>query len=624
MKDNENERDITGTIAVHTRGFGFLDFDDDEGSAFVTPPDLNDFLAGDRATARVTTLADGRMNAKSLRLVGRDRDELFGAVVRRKRFVGVHVDPTVANTDWRLLDCPEDVPDGAPVIARIVPGEGTTARFERAVAPADASLERVRVRHELRTDYPAAPDGGWTLPRNWRKGRRDLRDLPTVTIDGPTSRDLDDAVSVLPATDDGGLRVFVSIADVDLVVTAGSPADVEACQRGTSVYLAGQVINMLPPAISEDALSLRAGVDRPTMTVELRIDPDGDVTSTDLYASVIKSDARLTYSAVTAFLDQDEPGDIPPAVLPTLRWLRTAAARLDAVRGGRGGMKVLREEAYITVDAETREPTGVDTRTTGSSEKLIERLMVAANEAVAGWLVDRGLPGMYRVHEEPTAERVQALSEVAQRFGFELGLSDRLSPMGLAALQAQVEATSVAPAMNTVLQSILGPARYTVHPAPHYGLAAPCYLHFTSPIRRYADLVVHRIVKAYLAGARDQEAGDPELEALGVHLNDLAWRASRAEAERHRMLAARLFAGRVGERFRANVVAVQSFGLIAQLADVGVSGTVQTEGLPGGPYHVEHRLALVSDERRFSVGDRLDVIVKGVSEELGRIELDLV
>ena len=607
--------DPIGTISsIHARGFGFLELDDGR-AAFVTPPDLNPLLVGDRVTATITTSHDGRHTASALHLVERFRVELFGTVVRRGAKTFLRVDRTVANTDWRLEGA-NDVDEGAFVLARIAEGH---AAFERVVGAADVALERLRVRHGLRTGYPDfEPVAAWVPGR---EARRDLRDIPTVTIDGPSSRDLDDAVAALPAGKDGGLRVLVSIADVDALVPVDSPLDLEARARATSVYLAGQVLNMLPPALSEDALSLLPDVERPTLTVELRVDPEGEVTSVDLYPSLVRTTARLTYSEVSAFLDRGDAGAMPPVVLDTLRWLRTAAARLGAMRAARGGMELLREEAHFTLD-DAGEPTSIDARSDGSANVLIERLMVAANEAVARWLVERGLPGAFRVHDEPTAESVKDLDESANHFGFTLGLAGRLTPRGVAALQAQFATSSVRPAMQTVLARTLGPARYTVNPAPHFGLAAGLYLHFTSPIRRYADLLVHRIVKRYLAGDRALEAGDPTIEELARHLNLQAFRATKAENERQRMLAARLFAGRIGERFAGNVIAVKPFGLVIQLVGLGVTGTIATEVLPeaAGPYRVE-RHALVGATRRYSVGDALEVVVTNTSEELGRIEL---
>ncbi|MBK7974593.1 MAG: RNB domain-containing ribonuclease [Deltaproteobacteria bacterium] len=599
---------VTGRISVHPRGFGFLNIEDRDGeSAFVTPPDLNKLLEGDRIEARVVETQPGRFTAQGLRLLERSRTALFGSVTRRGVRTFLRVDRVVANTDWLLEDLPPGTADGTAVVARI---DGDRARFERAVAPTEASIERVLVRHGIRGEFPAECV---TQAKRARRiagvaRRRDLRDVPTVTIDSVETRDIDDALAVLPAQDDGAVRVLVSIADVDAAVPEGSDLDLEARRRGTSVYLVGRVIPMLPPELSEAAASLVPGKDRLALTVELRIAPEGEVVSVDVAETVIRSHARLTYDQVAAYLDEGRADGIAPEVLSCLRWLRTAAARLSVVRAARGGTTALfREEASVRLDADTREPTGIVARAETSAHRLVERLMVATNEAVASWLIDRGLPALHRVHDQPDRERLATLSELARNSGFEPGFGATLTPRGLAAFEAQFRGTSVEPAMRTAMLGVLGPARYSAEPRPHFGLAAARYLHFTSPIRRYADLVVHRAVKRFLAGTRGATTADPALEALAVEINRAAYAARRAEIERLQMVAARWLAPRIGERFRGNVVATKSFGVVVQLEGMGVTGTIASEGLPPGG---------------LPLGVPLDVKLVRVDEELGRIDLE--
>jgi ribonuclease R len=613
---------VEGRIIVHPRGFGFVEFDVEDGreSAFIPPPDLLWFLQGDRVAATITEAADGRFSATAIELVSRDRSEVFGAIVSRNGRPHLRVDREISNADWPLVEGVAAPPEGTLVVATLAE---RAVRPLRTIAPADSSLERVIVRHGIRTTYPDDVLAEARASRSFgAEGRRDLRGIPTITIDAPVSRDLDDALAVIPAAPDGALRLLVSIADVDALVPLGSALDREARLRGTSVYLAGKVIPMLPPELSELGLSLLPDTDRPAMTVEMRIDTDGVIRSIDVYPSLIRSLARLDYDGVAAFLDEGDASAIPEHVRATVRWLRTAAARIAVTRRARGGVSLLREEAYVTMDEATREPTQIGARTNTSAHTLVERLMVAANEAVARWLVDRGLPGVFRVHPAPDARSVDALAKWAHNFGFEAGFGESLTPLGLAAFEAQFVETSIAPAVSNVLGRALGPARYTVHPEMHFGLAAPLYLHFTSPIRRYADLAVHRIVKAFLAGRRDLDARDTTLEAMAASVNELAYRASKAETERVRMLAARLFAGRIGERFRGNVVAVKPFGLVVQLVGLAVTGTIAIEALSGGPFRRDHvRHALVSRERTYNIGDALDVTIASTSEDLGRIDL---
>ncbi|WP_437673480.1 ribonuclease R family protein [Sorangium sp. So ce131] len=634
---------VRGRISVNPRGFGFLNIEASPerggapgkpggapigpATAFITPPDLNPFLDGDVVDAVVAEAEPGRYSASQLALVHRDRTELFGTVVSHAKRPHLRVDRLVSNTDWPFKPgSADDLAEGTAVVAFI---DGAAVVPARVVAPgADLGIERCLARNGVHAVFPAevveAARAAAAAPieRELSRGRRDLRELTTVTIDAPVTTDIDDAVSVIPAGPDGALRVLVSIADVDAFVPEGSPLDLEARARGTSVYLAGRVIPMLPDAISSEAASLLPGVDRLAVTVELRIDAEGGVTSIDLHESVIRSHARLSYDAVEEYLTTGRSAGVPEAAAPVVRWLRTAAARLSTVRAARGGVELDRDEAYVTLDAETREPTAVSPRADTGAHRLIERLMVAANEAVASWLVARGLPCVFRVHDEPTEERVRALERFAHNFGVEAGFGPRLSPRGLAAFEAQFRGSGIAPAIRTVLGKALGPARYTAEPDLHFGLGAPLYLHFTSPIRRYADLAVHRVVKRYLQGRREQHADVEALASLAHHLNARARSAAKAETERHRMLVARLFASRIGEEIDGNIVAIKPFGLVVQMVESGATGTIALEALPDGPYRPDAAVqALIGANRRYGVGESIRVAIAATNEELGRVEL---
>lgn len=635
---------VRGRISVNPRGFGFLNIEAapekaggpgrpgwaalGSATAFITPPDLNPFLDGDVVDAVVVEAEPGRFSASQLALVQRDRAELFGTVVSHAKRPHLRVDRLVSNTDWPFKPgSADDLPEGAAVVAVI---EGAAVVPARVVASgADLGIERCLARNGVRAVFAGevleasrAAVAAVSVERELARGRRDLRDVITVTIDAPVTTDIDDAVSVLPAGPDGALRVLVSIADVDAFVPEGSPLDLEARARGTSVYLAGRVIPMLPDAISSEAASLLPGVDRLAVTVELRIDPEGGIRSIDLHESVIRSHARLSYDAVEEFLTTGRSAGIPEAARPVVRWLRTAAARLSTVRAARGGVELDREEAYVTLDAETREPTGVSPRSDTGAHRLIERLMVAANEAVASWLVARGLPCVFRVHDEPTEDRIRALEQFAHNFGVEAGFGARLSPLGLAAFEAQYRGSELAPGIRTVLGKALGPARYTAAGGLHFGLGAPLYLHFTSPIRRYADLAVHRVVKRYLQGHRDPRVDSEALASLAHHLNARARSAAKAETERHRMLVARLFASRVGEEIEGNIVSIKPFGLVVQMVESGATGTIALEALPGGPYRIDVAAqALVGASRRYGVGEPIRAAIAATNEELGRVDL---
>ena len=623
-----NTDTLRGRISIHPRGFGFVRPAPGHpiASAFVPPPDLKDFLIGDVVDAEVKAERDGRYTVTKLELVERARDELFGRVVLKRGKRYLRPDPEVSPRDWPLSGKgAARLTEGQAVVAA-VKGKGCT--LTERVDEAQAPRVQVLCRWGIRRQYPDAVTKAVGKVRRRKlktEGRRDLRDVITVTIDGPKSRDLDDALSVLPSQPDGAVRVLVSIADVGAHIRSDSPIDDEARLRGTSVYLPDGVLNMIPPGLSEDAISLLPDVERLAMTVELRVDQEGQVTAVDIAKSVIKSDARLTYTDVAAYLDRGEQGPLPDAVLDTLAWLRTAAARLGTVRQGRGGVNFFREEAVVRLDPKTKEVTGIEVEPDTSAHRLIERLMVAANEGVARWLVDRGLPGMFRVHPEPDEDRIDQLDAFADHFGFATGFGHRLSPLALAAFEEQFRESSAARTMRTGLRKLLGPARYTVHPGLHFGLGSPLYLHFTSPIRRYADLVVHRLVKQHLSGDRSLEAGDPQLEELSHHLNEAAFRAAKAESERQRMLIAEHFAERTGEEFDSRIVGAKPFGLIVQLDGLGVTGTIACEELDGESWTVDpttESLVGRKGKRRVkhAIGEALRVELAGVDVDAGRLE----
>ena len=628
MSQNESQV-VHGRVSLHPRGFGFVSCTEADGtvtSAFVAPPMLNAFLAGDEVEAVFVTADDGRISANDLTLVSRARTHLFGEIVVRKGVRFLKIDREVANTDWPLEVGKATPNAGDCAVARI--GEKNALVLEKVVpVGTDPSLERVIARHNLRpdqnADVVAAAKQARSVPHTLGH-RRDLRDVPTVTVDAPSTRDIDDAISVLPADATGAIRVLVSIADASEFIRADSFLDRDARDRATSVYLAGRVLPMLPDVLSAEWVSLLPGEDRLCLTVEIRIDPEGRVTASDVYESVIRSAARWNYTEVAAWLVD---GIVSPAMESArvmLPWLRTAFARLGVARARRGGVAVERDEAKITLDPDTGSPSGIETVKNNVAHSLIERLMVAANEAIAVWMHDRGIPALYRVHDVPDPADVRDLEAFAHNFGFEAALGARLTPLGLSAFDAQITGTPSESAIRSVLRKSLGVARYTVHPSPHFGLAAPLYLHFTSPIRRYADLAVHRTIKQYLHGHRSFDPGDASFEELAQHINERARAADRAETDRHRMLTAQWMTRRIGERFETRITRVKPFGLIVQIDTTQIEGVVPLEALPKGRYRPDGRETSVTNgESTYTIGMPLRVKLASTDPTLGRIEFVL-
>ncbi|MEO1171763.1 MAG: RNB domain-containing ribonuclease, partial [Myxococcota bacterium] len=523
---------VEGTITVNPRGFGFLKFEIEgrEESALIRARLLRPFVRGDRVRATVTPDRKGFV-ATRLTLHERPTATQFGVLTEDGDGFALVLDPDVSNHPWPVLEDPDGVSDreikiGAPYIARLQ-DDGVVLR--RRIPAEEFEVARLRARHNVPHEFPR---GVLTAAKRAKlkkdAQRRDLRDLPTLTIDSPSSMDLDDALSVLPADSTGGVRVLVSIADVDGVVRAGSSLDGEARSRATSVYFRSAVTPMLPRRLSENALSVLPQQDRPAVTAELRIDPEGEITSVDLYTSLIRSNARLSYERASEYLERTSVSEADPTILELMRWLRVASARLAAARAARGGFQLDRSETTFEFDKSGRpvnvKPRSVSQRATDSFAATISRSI-------------RRL-ALFWVHDAPDAGRVERVIRTSRNFGFEVGLSGEITPRSLAALEAQFRGTEIEAAMRDALGSLLGPARYTTEAGAHFGLGSPLYLHFTSPIRRYADLAVHRVVKRHLAGGRNQDRDADALTALCDHLNERTRSAKKAEREHVRTLSA--------------------------------------------------------------------------------------
>jgi ribonuclease R len=637
----------TGVFRPHVRGFGFVDLAEPHTAAdgtvvtscFVPPPLTGVLLDGDVVEARFVVEPDGRATASAATLRERSRVELFGVV---EDGLLLRVDPHVGSGRWKLVGRTEDLPVGCAVLADIT-GEQTADPSDEWDDPTDyeALLERIRIRHLLPLGYPdavlaeaekvAQPTKGGR--RRDAVSRRDLREMTTFTIDAPSSRDLDDALSVYAADPAGGIRVCVHIADVSTHVRPGTAVDAEARRAATSVYLPGWVRPMLPERLSEDALSLVPDAERDALTVEMRVDVDGSITSADVYASRIRSDTRLSYETAAEVLAGHVPDDVDADVVESLRWLRTAAARLGVQRLRRGGVEARRVEPELTVAVVDGVAEQIAATPSNPANLLIERLMVAANESVAGWLVDRGLPGVFRTHPAPGPDAAVALEAFCAAAGFHPGFGTNLTPLGLAALSAQLDAAAddTAAAVWDVLLGFLGRASYRAEAGRHFGLASEGYLHFTSPIRRYADLVVHRVVHAFLAGERDlaqyPEGGRPA--ELCRHLDASARTASTAERQMRKALwlltLSKQVAADPGTTFTGRVTGIGPKGAFVTLDGSRVSGMVGIRSLSGkGWKESPDGLALVEDGgQRLGYGDPVVVAVTSSDVESGELEMKL-
>ena len=431
--------------------------------------------------------------------------------------------------------------------------------------------------------------------------RRDLRDLATVTIDGEDAKDFDDAISI--ERTETGYRLWVHIADVTHYVKAGSLLDREAARRANSVYLPGMVAPMLPGRLSNSVCSLKPGVERPTVTVEMEVDDTGKVRGSTFYRSLTISDARLTYERVDAFLRGDtevEQPDLISAANELARRLRTKAAvrgKLDL--GGR--------EPEYELDPESV-PLAANVRRATPARNLIEELMVLANETVAKALIPRGT-GVFRVHEEPSVEDMETLETRLSA----IGVQAEPTPENL----GTISQTAKSEAVNYLILRSIPRASYTPQNTGHYGLALENYTHFTSPIRRYADVLVHR---ALLGDELPENLAD-----TAAHISEREYRSMICERTADQYTLMWLLQDRIGEVLEGTVVSTTTFGLFVEL-EAGATGLVHVSKLPGWWELEESGVVLSNDSigSSYRIGDRVLVELIDVSPLLRRAELRVV
>ncbi len=514
-------------------------------------------------------------------------------------------------------------------------GEAVAGRVREVLGPLEApgvDGEVVVRLYGLRREFPhpvllEASKLAAATPR-LLAGRELFDDPPPVTLDGETARDFDDAIAVA-ARPGGGFRLYVHIADVSAYVRPGGPLDREAFARATSVYFPGTVLPMLPPALSEDLCSLRPGELRPVQTVILDVDARGLARRIRVADGVIRSAARLTYRQVAAALEgRRRYAGIPPAILEMLRTADGLRERLEARRRARGSIDFDLPEPEILLDLDGV-VTGVIVEPRNRAHRMIEEFMLAANEAVARCLARRRAPCLYRVHEPPDPAKVEALREMARAFGLSWRCeAPHPQPRDFQRLLERARGRPFYPVLAQAVLRSMKQARYAAENLGHFGLAAPVYCHFTSPIRRYADLVVHRLLRACLRGDRRalRQAGGG-LEACAAHCSASERNAEAAEREIIAWKLVHFLRGREGERQNGTVVAVAPFGVFVRLADPPVEGLVRIESLGRERWRFDERRQQLRGEatgRVVRVGDTMPVRIVRVDPVQRRVDLAAV
>ena len=633
---------VTGKLSIHQAGYGFLVPEKPgEQDIFIAAENTGTAMNGDRVVARISRdvpprrakvragqASQHRSEGRVIRILERARDTIVGTLQQSRNFYYVVPD------DPRLVhDVYVQVPSRAKlpktptrddkVVVRLEAWESRHVNPEgeiievlgAATAPGIDMLSIIR-KYDLPTEFPKSVlDEANRIPQSVEQkliqGREDLRDQFIVTIDPDDARDFDDAINVEKIDQTGGWRLGVHIADVSAYVTPESALDREARRRGNSVYLPDRVIPMLPERLSNGVCSLNPGVDRLTHSVFIEFDKSGRAKNARFAKSVIRSAKRLTYKEAYAILQAKPNGELS-------RRLHTAwelASLLRRKRFEHGSLDLDFPEVKVHVDANGK-PTRLERVENDQSHQLIEEFMLAANEAVARELRHRSIATIYRVHEDPDPEKLGEYREFILSFGYKVGdLSHRKEVQRfLASIKGKPEEQ----ALKIGLLKSLKRARYAAQPLGHYGLAKAHYLHFTSPIRRYADFVVHRTL-AERNLPRRSKIDIGQIESLANHISDTERNAAEAEIESVRLKKLQFFEQQLKERnpevFRAAIMDVRNYGLVVELPDALVTGVVHVSTLSDDFYRfdaAQRRLVGRRTNRRFSVGDEIRVFVARV------------
>ncbi len=628
---------VTGTVQGHPDGFGFLVPDDGGPDLFLSPKEMHKTLHGDRATARLIGVdRRGRPEGAIVDVLERANREVVGRVYEERGIWYLVAENKRISQDILIPpDMRGSAKPGQVIVAEVI--EQPSAHREALAKVIEVlgnytdpgmEIEIALRKHDLPYRFSAlaqrqAARFPQEVPKADRAGRTDLTALSLVTIDGETARDFDDAVYCERTAK--AFRLIVAIADVSHYVADGDALDGDARERGTSVYFPRRVIPMLPEQLSNELCSLKPSVDRLCMACEMAISADGEIQSYKFFPAVMHSRARLTYNQVWDWLSQPKTRTKDAlAVLPQLENLYALYKVLAAARARRGAIDFETIELELKFDASGKIDTIVPVMR-NDAHKLIEECMLAANVCAAAYLLEHKQPALYRVHEGPTPEKLTALKEFLAGSALSIGGGESPTPADYAKLLAQIKGRPDFNLLQTVLLRSLQQAVYSPDNEGHFGLGYDAYTHFTSPIRRYPDLLIHRSIKARLAGRRYQPAGASWSE-LGVHCSLTERRADDATRDVENWLKCFFMQDKVGEIFMGTVSGVTHFGLFVTLDGLNVDGLVHVTELGNDYFHYDAVRHAMNGERSgkvYRLADRIMVKVARVDLESTKIDFVL-
>ncbi|HEX6922449.1 MAG TPA: ribonuclease R [Bacillales bacterium] len=637
---------VKGRVQGHGKGFAFIIPEvEGQNDVYVAQSDMNDAMNGDTVLVRLSAKSSGsRPEGAVVRILERGVKEVVGTYMDSKHFGFVRADDKrIANDIFIPKSGANGAVEGHKVVVKIIKypegkmsAEGEVTQILGHKNDPGVDILSIIYKHGLPQEFPdevmeeanAVPD---EIDPEEIEGRRDLRNETIVTIDGADAKDLDDAVNVVKLGN-GNYKLGVHIADVSYYVKEGSAIDEEAYERGTSSYLVDRVIPMIPHRLSNGICSLNPQVDRLTLSCEMEITPKGEVVDHEIFPSVIRTNERMTYTDVRKILQHEDQEvlDRYSELVPFFETMGELANILTEKRKQRGAIDFDFTEAKVLVD-ENGHPTDVVIRERTVAERLIEEFMLAANETIAEHFHWMELPFIYRIHEDPDEEKLENFFKFITNFGYVVkGTADTVHPRALQGLLEEVKGEHEEAVISKVMLRSMQQAKYHHQSLGHFGLATDFYTHFTSPIRRYPDLIVHRLIRTYLiegkVDRKTRKSWERELPDIARHTSERERRAVDAERETDDLKKAEFMKDKIGEEFEGIISGVTNFGMFVELPNT-IEGLVHISYLTDDYYHYDETQYALIGERTgnvFRIGDEVDIRVLNVDPDERTIDFELV
>lgn len=632
-----------GTLRANKKGFGFVEIENMEDDVYIAPENMNGAIHDDIVLVEITSKMNlDRLEGRILKVIKRQVERYIGEINFDSKGKG-HITLDDSKIKLNIEVAKEDslnAVDGHKVVAELLKKLNNNLRYSGKVVEIighknDPGVDILSIvyKYKINTEFPVdVKEEVKTLPMEVRDidmiGRRDLRNMEIFTIDGDDTKDIDDAISIEKMSN-GHYKLGVHIADVSYYVKEGSPLDNEAMERGTSVYLVDRVIPMLPHELSNGICSLNPNVDRLAISCVMEFDHDGRQLDYEIFPSVIRSRIQMTYKKVNSIL---EDNNIPEGYEPyeqSLRFMAELAQILRKMKVKRGYIDFEVDEPKILVD-ENCKPTEIILRDRGTGEKLIEDFMIAANECVATHVYFMSLPFIYRVHEVPKEEKLRSYLSFVGSLGYQVpGDLKDTSPKTVQRIIKYLEDKPEFKILSSLLLRSMQKAVYRPENLGHYGLASQCYTHFTSPIRRYPDTTVHRLLRTYLFN-KELDMGtirkwEQKLVYISEHSSDRERASVDCEREVEDMKMAEYMEDHIGEEYEGMISSVTSFGMFVELDNL-IEGLVPLRDMKDFFHYDEEHMTLTGERShvKYTIGERVLVKVVRASKEEKTIDFEII